>query len=305
MQCVSKSLLAMVLLAPIVYGASACHETSTSEPAATNSDTSRSAIANPETSEAVLPSTPPGIPEDYFPFTPGLRLEYRVTLGKAEPLNFETIEWPMGGNHEMVTERRGRFIPPVKKAAYSLILQIVGPAEQQGPYSWDGVKVNVVKDELGIFDDVRELFWNRTRGGDLNALEVRTYSPGAPGAPMGPWGVPESGAGSSSRIIFFGGHPGGGRSLGSADSDEEIGFVGLEGDRLHFVRMVKVHKRDPSDTDEDNILNQAFEEHTWFGYGRGMVRLEQRVNGVTSMTWELVGGRSAYSGHIPTSPAVQ
>jgi len=43
---------------------------------------------------------------------------------------------------------------------YSLVLQIVGPATEEGPYRWPGVKVKVIKDELGIFEGVQELFWN-------------------------------------------------------------------------------------------------------------------------------------------------
>jgi hypothetical protein len=250
--------------------------------------------ANSEGTETGRQLTPPGEPAEYFPFTPGLRLEYLITLGQAEPLNFEIIEWPMGGNRGMASEQRGRFLPHVRKEAYTLILQVEGPAPQQGPFQWDGVKVQVVEDELGIFDNVQELFWSRSRSGDFNIMEVRTYSPDSPGAPTGSWGVPGSSGGNSSRIMFFGGSPGTEMSFKSGrddsqESPEKLAFLGIDNGGLHFVRTVKEHKRGPDESDDADVLNHGFEEHAWFVRGRGLVRLEQRVRGVPSMTWQLVG----------------
>ena len=249
---------------------------------------------NSEGAEAGQQLAPRGDPADYLPFTPGLRLAYLITLGQAEPLNFEIIEWPMGGNRGMATERRGRYLPRIKKEAYALILQIEGSAPLQGPYNWDGVKVRVVKDELGIFDDVQELFWSRTRSGDFDVMEVRTYSPESPDTPTGSWGIPESNGGSSSRIIFFGGSPGTAKGFGSGrrgseETAEELAFLGIDNGDLHFVRTVKEHKRESYESNDSDVLNQGFEEHMWFERGQGMVRLEQRVKGIPSMTWQLVG----------------
>jgi hypothetical protein len=221
-------------------------------------------------------------------------LEYNITLGAAEPLNFGVTEWALGGDRVAAYETRGRFLPAMNKDAgreYSLVLQIVGPATEEGPYRWPGVKVKVIKDELGIFEGVQELFWIRSKNDDFILLEVRTYSPDSIGAPTGAWGMPESTGGASSRIIFFGGAAGVIRGLGSGkDPDDAIECLGFDGDNLHFVRNVQAHKSDHPELDgKSDILSQAFEEHTWFARGKGMVRLEQHINGVTSMTWQLVG----------------
>jgi hypothetical protein len=283
-------LVIVALLVSLVYWESRKHKIQTSG--------TEGGVSQSTTEGRVSQSTPRGLPADYFPFTTGLRLEYLITLGATEPLNFETVEWPTGDNHATLQETRGRFVPAIDKKSgqtYSLILEIEGPAAHRGPYAWDGVKVKVVKDELGVFENVQELFWNRTSGGDFMVQEVRTHSPDSPGAPTGPWGTWNADNGTSTRIVFFGGAPGTARSIGSRDEDsnDELDFLGLDGDRLHFVRSVKAAKSDSSDSQGADSLNHAFEEHTWFEYGRGMVRLEQRIDGAVSMTWELVGSSIA------------
>jgi hypothetical protein len=276
--------VAIMLVATLVYWGHPDKKTSVPELAQASTPSQSTSDQIPE----VIQRPPMGIPEEYIPFTPGLRLEYRITLGPAEPLNFGVTVWSMGNGHGILSETRGRFAPPTKRT-YSLILQIAGPVTKEGPYSWDGVKV---KDEIGVFEGAQELFWSRAPGDDFNVLEVRTYSPDSTGAPMGSWGVPESEGGSASRIIFFGGPPGSARGIGPRDSEDKIGFLGSEGDTLHFVRQVKTHESDPSESEDAKLLDQGFEEHTWFERGRGMVRLEQRINGATSMRWQLVGSNT-------------
>jgi len=58
---------------------------------------------------------------------------------------------------------------------------------------------------------------------------------------------------------------------------------------LHFVRTVKGGKMDPRvpDTPESRYLGNGFTEDTWFSKGKGLIALEQKVNGKTSMTWIL------------------
>lgn len=293
--------LVLLIVGWLVYR-SLANKTQTPKSETAGASTPSTPTETPETAGmAEQPGSSLGDPRDYFPFTPGYQMEYRITLGNKEPLNFQVIHWPMGGDGGMVTESRGRFIPPAQKEEYSLVLQVVGPVTQEGPYHWDGVEIRVVKDELGIFDDVEHLFWMRTQGDDLNILEVRMYSPESPGAPTGSWGVPLSTGGNASKALFFAGRPGTGISLGDNGSkgpDDLLAFLGSKNGVLCFMRKVAEHKDDTSsDLDGSEVFNRPFEEYTWFEKGRGMVRLEQRVDGVTSMTWQLVGA------DVPQDPA--
>jgi hypothetical protein len=232
-----------------------------------------------------------GAPQDYVPFTAGREFHYVITIGEVDPLWAARIDWTLG-NGAIAQSVRGRFFPiPQPGRRYDLRLRIVGPAAKQGPYSWDGVEVKVVKDDLGIYEGAERVFWTRTRSGALNVLEVRTYSPGSPGAPAGPWGTLNSAPGASSQIIFFSGTIGARESLtpfegGDLTSPDSITLTGVENGKIHFTRLVA---RDQDPDPRSHTLSQRFEEHTWFEPGRGMVRLEQRIDGKVSMIWQRVG----------------
>ncbi len=54
---------------------------------------------------------------------------------------------------------------------------------------------------------------------------------------------------------------------------------------LHFIRSVDGNIKDRG---ERSYLDSAFTEDLWFAKGKGLVRLERKVEGQTSMVWTLV-----------------
>ena len=94
------------------------------------------------------------------------------------------------------------------------------------------------------------------------------------------------------QIMLFADSPKTQAGIGQ-DPIDTLLFEGVESCQgaacLHFVRTVKGGKMDPRvpDTPESRYLNNGFTEDTWFAKGRGLISLEQKVNGKTSMTWRL------------------
>jgi len=191
------------------------------------------------------------------------------------------LRTPAGGR----TEKRG---------AYRLEMSVKGPAKAQGPLQYPrGVELAIEKDELGVFRDHKQVFWAASESGRFMANLVVTYdpdlAPGAPGGPFGRWG---QGDGSALRLVFFADRPLTQIGIGE-DPVDALLFLGPDAnvpeyqgtECFHFVRTVKADdKRD----DKDRVhFQQGFTESTWFARGKGLVRLEQRVNGKTSMLWRL------------------
>jgi hypothetical protein len=237
--------------------------------------------------------TPSGKPADYFPTSPGTRWTYEITIGETEPLNCQVVTWPMGEiSASYVT--RGLFLPLLEEQppeTFRLVLSVKGAAPKQGPLEYpNGVELTIEEDELGIFEDVDRLFWAITggRSGRFMVTEVATYPPTTPGAPTGAWGAWGTEDGYAMRVFFFADEPGIGVGMGE-EPIERLYFIGLDGPHLHFEREVAASEieegKDPSVLDK---LDKAFTEETWFEKGKGLVRLEQKVEGKTSMVWKLV-----------------
>ena len=66
--------------------------------------------------------------------------------------------------------------------------------------------------------------------------------------------------------------------------EDQVGF-GEHGPLLHFLRSVEAPDKDDAESSE---LDRAFTEDYWFAKGKGLVRLEQKVEGKRSMVWTLV-----------------
>lgn len=94
------------------------------------------------------------------------------------------------------------------------------------------------------------------------------------------------------QIMFFAERPKIQVGIGK-DPIDTLLFEGVESCQgtpcLHFIRTVKGGEMDPRvpDTPESRYLGSGFTEDTWFAKGKGLIGLEQKVNGKTSMTWIL------------------
>ena len=171
-------------------------------------------------------------------------------------------------------------------AAYSLVLRVKSDAPKQGNLQYPrGAEIEVVKDELGIYDGHTRLFWAATSSGRFMANEVVEYGAEASpvGGPWGAWGEP----GYAMRLIFFGDEPG--TEIGMGDSPRDrLTFVGLptqspfNEEKLLFRRTV-----DGATADASELLDAPFTEDLIYERGRGLVSLIQTVENQPSMTWTL------------------
>lgn len=231
----------------------------------------------------------------HFPTETGTRWKYKITIGETEPLKFKTTYWPIGSADEgghIVYGVRGRFEPLLAEKpqkSFDLVIKVIGPAKKQGPFEYRGsVELAVEEDDLGVFKDHSQIFWAIVQPPNPIVNEVVTYPPGLSSDPRGSeyWGSGSNTEGYSLRVVFFARQPGLSIGLGD-DPKEEIIFNGIVpggsgGFQLHFTREVE-----PAEED-DHYLSNGFTEEMWYEEGKGLVRLEQKVKGKISMTWELV-----------------
>jgi len=229
-------------------------------------------------------------PHVYFPMDVGTTWTYEISLGKTDPLHFGRVSWPQGGGQSMSIEVRGRYLGAIKNEGTGplrLVLKVEEVAAQQGPLQFpEGVKLTVLEDELGIYEDIEEVFWAATTSDGFQVTEITTHSPDSSGAPGGAWGSYGIEPGYSMKLVFFAREPGTGLSVGE-ESPETLFFKGPEGNQLHFERIVEGSKENQS-PEAAGVLNSPYTENIVFEKGKGLVSLEQKVDGTHSMTWKLV-----------------
>lgn len=241
-------------------------------------------------------------PREYLPSKPGTTWTYDIKVGKAEPLNYEEVLWNQGDG-KIVMASRGRFwgfLNNKAKEDFRLKMRVKGPAAKQGGMQYPiGIELEILEDGLGVFKHEKQVFWAATVSGGLMAHQVVTHGPDSSGAPSGgPWGSWGAEDGYSMEIFLFGKKPGTEVSMRETDSLLFIGNDAVPGQNtsgLHFLRTVKPAKKESGEvkklieekSEGMNPLGKGFTEDKWFVRGRGLVRLEQRVDGVVSMTWVL------------------
>lgn len=253
-----------------------------------------------ETDQEKLPTYSSAISgqlKDFFPTQVGLKWTYEITIGDADPLRYNETSWPQDKG-VVNSYIRGRIFPVNQgegKKRFTLIIRSRASAANIGTIEHlNGVELEVVQDELGIFEDAKQVFWAISTEDRFVACLVVTYDPMSHGAPKGDaWGRLGQGDGSSMRLLFFGERPGIQLGIGEKPTDKLL-FVGpdtnVEGYAgqalLHFTRSVEGTKGDQYDQYRHEI-DRAFTEEMWYAKGKGLVRLVQKVGGNISMTWAL------------------
>lgn len=235
--------------------------------------------------------------EDFFPSAQGTEWTYKIEVREAEPLGYEELLWPQPGDQVLVIGSRRRFAAAMDGGKNFLLkMQVKGPAAQQGPLKYPhGVELLVVTDEMGIYRDVKQMFW-AMRGPDQAsgfAVErIIVYDANGPAAPTGGVGSMNIADGYAQQMMFFNERPG--TSIGyGKDPTDTLAFVGIEANVagfadtpvLHYQRTVKA--AESSGANSGSILDSGFTEDMWFAKGKGLVLLEQKVDGKTSMIWTL------------------
>jgi len=229
------------------------------------------------------------LPMNYFPTQPGTEFAYKVKFGRTDPILQERIVWSEK-NRRTINFLRYR-IPILaqgydQNGEYFLKLKIKDSAAKEiGGKSLIRVKLDVVQDDFIIYGGAIQIFWLVNINSSFNWQEKRIYSPKLFTAPNN---CKKNGY--SKESLFFDGNHGDKFSAYDKAKDKII-FKGVEKvpglDVLgrHFVKTFSPRKNCNS---TDDYANKAFEEHTYFVVGKGLVYLRQVVDGKTSMTWKLV-----------------
>jgi len=171
-----------------------------------------------------------GQPIDYLPIETGRTFSYKIEVGDVQPLQYRVVVWPEG-SHGTVQSSRSLFVAAMahtnkpQQKTFSLRLRVKGPAVKQGPLSAPiGVELAVDKDDLGIYRDVKKVFWT---GGDhdgfvaheLITFDANSFDAPSRGGGWGGWGSYRTEDGYSLRISFFGEKPGVVMAMGEEPKD--------------------------------------------------------------------------------------
>ena len=137
---------------------------------------------------------------NYFPLNIGMRWNYEIIL-KNQPLFYHIEEWPLG-DQVFSYDMRGTY--GKEKKTYSLVYEVENIADIQGPLNYpQGVKLNIIQDDLGIFKYAKEVFWAINTYSRNAAHVVKTYPAHMPGAPF-----QNVSGGYSIQLLFFIDKPG-------------------------------------------------------------------------------------------------
>jgi len=229
-------------------------------------------------------------PADYFPMDVGREWSYLITIGETEPLIYQEVVWPTSTG-SVLSSTRGRLALASREGdTFLLELRVKSRAVEQGPLSYpEGVELEILTDDLDFYEDSQQVFWAILTSPRYMTHEVVTFSQYGIRAPTG-WPIQEDGF--SMRLLFVGEE---GVSVGMGeDPADEVMFIGVDTDvpgyegkaLLQFRRTVK--EGEPMPGRPRDYLDSGFIENTWFAEGEGLVRLEQRVGGQVSMTWNLL-----------------
>jgi hypothetical protein len=245
--------------------------------------------SNAGSTETVVASeTPPMNPRDYFPTGVGTTWTYRIMLRDTDALYAREETWRLSEQYCTSATIRGRYFSRDNKSSYLLTLKVKAAVRNQGTLRYpEGVELAVVKDELGIYYEVKQVFWAIADPDRFEVTEVRMYDQYSSGAPTDYWNTPlRTGDGSSKRMLFSGAEPGVGISFAGETFDRLVA-LGSDPAGLSFQRFIKEKKRDESEGNGSDALHQAYTEVTRYKKGVGLNYLEQKVGGKTTMTWTL------------------
>jgi len=216
-------------------------------------------------------------PKDYFPLDIGREWHYQITLNESETvLGFREIFWPIGDGDVAFCYNTTQYFYGKIGETYSLVLKVKEKAEKQGErFQWpNGVRIEVLEDELNLFRGTEEIFWATTggiAGQRFMAQQVITY----PGYDSPTQGYQE---GYSTNLIFFFDEPYTSIGMGE-DPVDRLFFIGPDpyyDDGMGFVRTVYL--------EEDTLLTEAIR----FKKGKVLDKLVQVVDEKTTMEWNLI-----------------
>lgn len=283
--------LAVLVTALYVGGCSSAQNVATNT--VLTNDTTTEAVTSilPDDTTELSTSTVPkveltGAAMDYFPHQVGMTWTWEIRQETALPLQDWTTMWPQA--NKGVQFRKGIIIPSFD-TAYTLTLKVAHLADdiQTGEDTLSGVELQIVRDDLNIYQDAERLFWAFVPGNDSLVVEI-AYLPGSFAASSGyPDSAVTSSQGISMRPIFFDGDVAISSdytySWNPLEADDVLYFGSSADDSWTFVREVAAEKNLLNE-----VLKRAFTETVTYDQGVGMISLHQEIAGLASMSWELV-----------------
>jgi hypothetical protein len=208
---------------------------------------------NPEPPKMLIPEV-----KEYFPMTGSW--SYRIEPGSAQPLFYQASDFQILRS-PIRLQKRG-------DGSYLNFKVIYFGETEDGQMAL----LEVTRDDSNLLR-TEYFYWIYSRS-DKDVYEMIFY-------PEGP----------SGRFMFFLSSYGEKNSRLNLRTGSEDTLVNLGPDTyppecrsrpcLHFLRTVI------KGSGAYNYTDSGFTEDRWFAPGKGMVRLEQRVNGIDSMTWIL------------------
>ncbi|MDD5098239.1 MAG: hypothetical protein PHD31_00765 [Candidatus Pacebacteria bacterium] len=217
---------------------------------------------------------------NYFPNQTGTEWNYKIMLS-GEPIRYtEALMYSNGGIY-----CTRDFYNDKDVTTHYLKFRITGVNSNPKSLSYDEVKnIKIIEDTLGVFsnnagaaiakkDDTAFL---------LLAHKIDVLSPD--------YLLTE-------RLLFFTGdvddtliksHKGILSPDGLSYSGMDTNVPGYEGQKcMHFTRLVKFNLKNGLNGHHQIGTEKDFTEDTWFAKDKGLIRLEQKIDGKISMIWTL------------------
>lgn len=223
---------------------------------------------------------------DYFPIGHGMKWVYEIQVYGQVPMRQELVRWLTNGSMLLTLQcdRLGRAFSDSLFARNILEMRV---SQRDSKHA----EIEIAEDGLGIFKYIDRLCYIVEE--DNSIVRLIVWEPATIWDPRGFQAFIGSSPAFSDRVVFFMGSPG--QVLADDDAWESITFLaederlpGFEGKSImRFLRVVRL-------VDEQLILRDGaesgsgFTEEMWYEKGRGLVRLEQRVDDTVSMVWRLI-----------------
>jgi hypothetical protein len=215
---------------------------------------------------------------DYFPLTLGTEWRYNIDYIHFPPLSYSEIFWPK--NTPTESEVRGEVYFP-KRSGNHMTIKIVNTTSSHQ------AEIKVLEDDLIMFDYVTKITWTGIEGNKTGFVQTVYYSPHRNSRCIGPYARCVWEEGFSKNIIFFEGKTK--DSLTLNYGKDSITFLGYDNNVPDYADIPCMHfqRHVMSEPVIESILDIEFTEDTWFAPKKGMIRLEQKNEGETTLVWTL------------------
>jgi hypothetical protein len=209
----------------------------------------------------------------YFPMKVGSEWLYKVDVEKNGAVIYKATPFFI---------RREMVYPQDK--GNNLRIKIEKTVDKQCGSQYPGsLQLKVIEDNFGIFKYDKEIFWIKLGLSSLDTYMVNQVTT-----------VTDSyyGETCAERVLFIADEVNTGMSR--SGSKDELVYLGEERisykyhliDCMHFRRTVGASEKASGD------WGKEFTEDSWYAPDKGLIRMEQKIAGRTSMVWELESFKS-------------